>query len=236
MPQGDLTICMGYYETDNILTLANLMEQAINDKTIDASKVILHHEENVDLIPSNLDLSAISFALISAISRERIMQNCIKDIKEKYDYVLIDCSPSLDMITLNALSCADKVIIPVQTQYLAAKAMTQFELDDLKLLHEFESHIEHSEIYEETLYNKSFQKQESLENKVMTNILVHDLIEVMEFLPYCQRKRIVLYFFQNLSLEQIAQIEETSHQAISKSIKNGISKMRRMLEFDNYIR
>lgn len=115
------------------------------------------------------------------------------------------------------------------------QVMNQFELDDLKLLHEFERHIEHSEIYEETLYNKSFQKQESLENKVMTNFLVHNLIEVMEFLPYCQRKRIVLYFFQNLSLEQIAQIEETSHQAISKSIKNGMSKIRRMLEIDNYI-
>ena len=53
------------------------------------------------------------------------MRNCLKDIKEKYDYILIDCIPSLDMITLNALSCADKVIIPVQTQYLAAKAMGQ---------------------------------------------------------------------------------------------------------------
>lgn len=124
-PQGDLTTCMGYYETDNLPTLANLMEQAINDKPVSASEVILHHEENVDLIPSNLDLSAISFALISAISRERTMQNCLKDIKNNYDYVLIDCNPSLDMVTLNALSCADKVIIPVQTQYLAAKAMTQ---------------------------------------------------------------------------------------------------------------
>ena len=124
-PQGDLTTCMGYYERDNISTLANLMEQSINDKPIKASEVILHHQENVDLIPSNLDLSAISFTLINAMSRERVMANCLKDIKGNYDYILIDCNPSLDMITLNALSCADKVIIPVQTQYLAAKAMTQ---------------------------------------------------------------------------------------------------------------
>ena len=124
-PQGDLTTCMGYYKTDDIPTLANLMEQAINDEPIKSDKTILHHKENVDLIPSNLDLSAISFTLINAISRERVMANCLKNIKDKYDYVLIDCNPSLDMITLNALSCADKVIIPVQTQYLAARNMTQ---------------------------------------------------------------------------------------------------------------
>ena len=124
-PQGDLTTCMGYYNTDNIPTIATLMEQSINDKALNTNEVILHHKENIDLIPSSLDLSAISFALINAMSRERTMYNCIKDIKNNYDYILIDCNPSLDMITLNALSCSDKVIIPVQTQYLAVKAMTQ---------------------------------------------------------------------------------------------------------------
>lgn len=124
-PQGDLTTCMGYYETDNIPTIANLMLDSINDKDLDVNKVILHHKENIDLIPSNLDLSAVSLSLVSAMSREYTMRNCLKDIKSQYDYILIDCSPSLDMITLNALSCADSVIIPVQTQYLAAKAMGQ---------------------------------------------------------------------------------------------------------------
>lgn len=124
-PQGDLTTCMGYYETDDIPTLANLMMDSINDKELNVQKVILHHEENIDLIPSNLDLSAVSLSLVSAMSREYIMRNCLKDIKKQYDYILIDCNPSLDMITLNALACADKVIIPVQTQYLAAKAMGQ---------------------------------------------------------------------------------------------------------------
>ena len=98
---------MGYYDTDDIPILANLMKQSINDDPVKTDEVVLHHEENVDLIPSNLDLSAMSFTLISAISRERIMANCLKNIKET----------SLDMITLNALSCADKEIIPVQKQY-----------------------------------------------------------------------------------------------------------------------
>lgn len=124
-PQGDLTTCMGYYETEDIPTLANLMIDSINDKELNIQNVILHHEENIDLIPSNLDLSAVSLSLVSAMSREYIMRNCLKDIKKQYDYILIDCNPSLDMITLNALACADKVIIPVQTQYLAAKAMGQ---------------------------------------------------------------------------------------------------------------
>ena len=124
-PQGDLTTCMGYYETEDIPTLANLMIDSINDKELNVQNVILHHEENIDLIPSNLDLSAVSLSLVSAMSREYVMKNCLKDIKSQYDYILIDCNPSLDMITLNALACADKVIIPVQTQYLAAKAMGQ---------------------------------------------------------------------------------------------------------------
>lgn len=124
-PQGDLTTCMGYYETEDIPTLANLMMDSINDKELNVQKVILHHEENIDLIPSNLDLSAVSLSLVSAMSREYIMKNCLKNIKSQYDYILIDCNPSLDMITLNALACADKVIIPVQTQYLAVKAMGQ---------------------------------------------------------------------------------------------------------------
>lgn len=123
-PQGDLTTCMGYHDVNNN-TIANLMDQAINDDTVRTKEVLLHHKEGIDLIPSNLDLSAISFTLITAMNRERIMQNCLEDIKNNYDYVLLDCSPTLDMITLNALSCSDKVIIPVQTQYLAAKNMTQ---------------------------------------------------------------------------------------------------------------
>lgn len=115
------------------------------------------------------------------------------------------------------------------------QAMNQFELDDLKILHEFERHIEHSEVYEETLYNRLFYKEKSLEDIVIMTNLKQDLIHIMKFLPYCQRKRIILYFFQNLSLEQIANIEGTSHQAISKSIKSGISKMRKMSRFSNYI-
>ena len=86
---------------------------------------ILSHEEKVDLVPSNLDLSALEMSLVTAMSRESVMKNYLSQVKDRYDYVLIDCMPSLGMITLNALTAADSVIIPVQAQYLPAKGMTQ---------------------------------------------------------------------------------------------------------------
>ena len=124
-PQADLTISMGYYDNDNIPTIANLMECSMNDKEINADNVILHHEEGIDLIPSNLELSALEMSLVNAMSREYTLRNCLRDLKDKYDYILIDCPPSLTMITVNALASSNKVIIPVQTQYLAVKNMVQ---------------------------------------------------------------------------------------------------------------
>lgn len=124
-PQGDLTTYMGWYDQDNIpLTLADLMRQSIMDEDINVESSILHHNEKVDLIPANLDLSALEVSLVNAMSREYILKNCLSKIKAQYDYILIDCMPSLGMLTINALACADKVIIPVQSQFLAAKGMT----------------------------------------------------------------------------------------------------------------
>ena len=123
-PQGDLTTCMGYYDQDKLQnTIATLMSDTIYDNEINAEKAILHHKEGIDLIPANLDLSAIEFSLVNAMSREFTLKNSIRDIKDYYDYILIDCMPSLGMITINALACSDKIIIPVQGEYLAAKGM-----------------------------------------------------------------------------------------------------------------
>ncbi len=123
---------MGWYEQDKLKnTLATLMEATIYDnitskkenKIPTIQETILHHKEDVDLIPSNLDLSALEVMLVNAMSREFTMKNCIEEVKQYYDYILIDCMPSLGMLTINALSCADKIIVPVQSQYLAAKGM-----------------------------------------------------------------------------------------------------------------
>lgn len=125
-PQGDLTTYLGWYDQDNLnCTIADLMEQSMTDKKLTLCDSILHHKENIDLIPSNLDLSAMEICLVNAMSREYTMKNWITDLKKDYDYIIIDCMPSLGMITINALACADSVIVPVQTQFLAARGMTR---------------------------------------------------------------------------------------------------------------
>lgn len=125
-PQGDLTTCLGYYDQDNMQnTLGSLVGKAMFDDALNIDETILHHSEGVDLIPANLDLSAIEFSLVNTMSREFMMKKVTDEIKEKYDYILIDCMPSLGMITINALACSDKVIVPVQAEYLAAKGMGQ---------------------------------------------------------------------------------------------------------------
>lgn len=123
-PQGDLTTYMGWHNVDDIpITLATLMQDTILDKDVDSKKAIFHHKEGLDLIPSNLELSSLEISLVNAMSREYTMKSVLSDLRKNYDYILIDCMPSLGMITINALACADKVIIPVQSQFLATKGM-----------------------------------------------------------------------------------------------------------------
>ena len=123
-PQANLTTYMGFYDEDNIdVTISTLMERYIDDQDIKPEEAILHHQENIDLIPSNLNLSMTESNLLNAMSREYAMKNCLSELKSKYDYIIIDCMPSLSMITTNALATADEVIIPVQSQYLSARGM-----------------------------------------------------------------------------------------------------------------
>ena len=122
-PQGDLTTYMGYNESELKTTLAQLMESVIYDSQLDTKQAILNNDEGIDLIPSDLDLSATEAMLVNAMSREVTLRTILNNVKKDYDYVLIDCMPSLGMLTINALSCSDKVVIPVQDHFLAAKGM-----------------------------------------------------------------------------------------------------------------
>ena len=125
-PQGDLTTCLGWQDTDSLpMTLANKMSEVIRDENANPRFGLLHHDENVDLVPSNLELSSMEMTLVTAMSRENTMKTYLNKLKDDYDYIIIDCMPSLGMVTLNALTAADSVIIPVQAQYLPAKGMTQ---------------------------------------------------------------------------------------------------------------
>lgn len=133
-PQGDLTTYMGWHNADNIpVTLSTLMERSIKDEEINPKEAILKHDEGLDLIPSNLELSSMEVSLVNAMSREYTLKNCLSELKEKYDYILIDCMPSLGMITINALASSDKVIIPVQSEFLAAKGMSHLMSTILKV-------------------------------------------------------------------------------------------------------
>lgn len=125
-PQGDLTTSLGWADQDSLpVTLSTQMEKIIRDEPIEAGEGILHHDEGVDLIPANIELSGMEITLVNAMSREFTMKSYLSELKKDYDYVLIDCMPSLGMLTINALAAADSVIVPVQAHYLPLKGMTQ---------------------------------------------------------------------------------------------------------------
>ena len=125
-PQGDLTACLGWKNNDALEnTVSTMLDDYINDKDIRYSSLIMKHEEDVDVIPANIELADFEMRLVSVINREQVLSSCLEPLRERYDYILIDCPPSLGMLTVNALSAADQVLIPVQAQYLPAKGMTK---------------------------------------------------------------------------------------------------------------
>lgn len=122
--QANLTMSLGYPRPDDLpVSLATIMQDIIDDNPIDVQKGILHHGEGVDLLPSNIELSGLEVRLINAISRESVLKTCISEVRKSYDYVLVDCMPSLGMLTINALAAADSVVIPTQPHYLSAKGL-----------------------------------------------------------------------------------------------------------------
>ena len=125
-PQGSLTISLGFSEPDQLeYSLADAMIKIINDEVINMKEGILQHEEGVDIIPGNIDLSGLELSLIGVISRETVLREFVSYLRESYDYIIIDCMPSLGMLTVNALACADSVLIPVQAAYLPTKGLQQ---------------------------------------------------------------------------------------------------------------
>lgn len=124
-PQSDLTQSLGWNGDRIDRSLGRLMYLVTMEYKPTVEESILEHFEGMHLIPANLDLSSMESQLVNAMSREKILDNLLKDVKQDYDYILIDCMPSLGMLTVNALTAADEVIIPVQAHYLPAKGMTQ---------------------------------------------------------------------------------------------------------------
>ena len=123
-PQGSLSICMGQTEPDKLeLTIVDVIEKLVNEEEIPEDFAIIEHSENIDLLPSNIGLSAAEVSLVNVMSRELVLKDYVDQVKNRYDYVIIDCMPSLGVMTVNALACADTVLIPVQSAFLPVKGL-----------------------------------------------------------------------------------------------------------------
>lgn len=122
--QANLTMALGHHQPERIpKTLATVMMGTMDDEPMDVQEAVIHHGEEVDFLASSIELSGIETQLVSVMGRENILKRCLREIKCEYDYILIDCMPSLGMMTINALSAADSVIIPTQPHYLSAKGL-----------------------------------------------------------------------------------------------------------------
>ena len=123
---ADIAISMGWQQPDELpTTLSTLMQKAMNDQSIQPGEGILHHAEGIDLIPANIELAGLEVALVNSMNREKMLKQVLDSAKREYDFILLDCMPSLGMLTINALATADAALIPVQAQYLSAKGLEQ---------------------------------------------------------------------------------------------------------------
>ena len=124
-PQGDLTKMLGQRKPHDLpLTLANVLNVVSGTMPRDHPE-IMHHHEGFDFVPGNRSLSAVEVGLVNVMSRETVLRRYVDSVKREYDYVLLDCRPSLGMLVINALSASDYVLVPVQADYLAAEGMTE---------------------------------------------------------------------------------------------------------------
>lgn len=123
-PQGNLSQSLGIENPDELeIALPTIMEQIIMDEEFEVSEGIIHHVEGIDLMPCNIDLSGVDVSLVNAMSREFVLKTYVDCMREYYDYILIDCMPSLGLMSINALAAADSVIIPTAPDFLSTKGL-----------------------------------------------------------------------------------------------------------------
>lgn len=125
-PQGSLTASLGYQRPDKMEnTMAEILGRVISDEPQAPDEGIIHHAEGVDLLPANIELSGLEVTLVNTMSRETILRDYLNSVRDRYDVILLDCCPSLGMLTINARAAADEVIIPAQAHYLSLRGMEQ---------------------------------------------------------------------------------------------------------------
>ena len=124
-PQASLTVSLGLKQPDELpVTLTTLMQAVAEDRLLPTGYGIIPYDENLDFIPANIELSAFEVALVSMMSREYVLRETLMPMRDRYDYILIDCMPSLGMMSINALVAANRVIIPTQASYLSTKGLS----------------------------------------------------------------------------------------------------------------
>jgi chromosome partitioning protein len=118
-PQGNATMASGVDKRD---LGASMCEVLFGES--DASSAIIRGSEGYDLLPTNIDLTAAEIRLMDEPAREQRLKNALEQVRDRYDYILIDCPPSLSLLTLNALAAADGVIVPMQCEYFALEGLS----------------------------------------------------------------------------------------------------------------
>ena len=123
-PQANLTMCQGVEHPDELeITIADLFEQAMTGKITLDKQSYIRSRNGIDFIPSNIYLAATETRMVSATAREQMLKEILEPLRRDYDYILIDCQPSLQVLPINALTACDSVIIPVQSSYFSAKGL-----------------------------------------------------------------------------------------------------------------
>ena len=120
-PQGNLTSGLGVDKDSVEKSIYELIIGEVDIKEVINKEVL----ENLDIIPTSIDLSAAEIELIGVYDKEYILRNAIDQVKDQYDFVIIDCPPSLSMLTINAMTTADSVIVPIQCEYYALEGLSQ---------------------------------------------------------------------------------------------------------------
>lgn len=124
--QGSLTASLGYQQPDRMTnTLATVLNRMIADEPVSPGEGIIHHAEDVDLLPANIELTGLEVTLVNVMGRETYLRDYVDNIRDRYDVVLLDCCPSLGMLTINALAAADTVLIPMMAHYLSIQGLQQ---------------------------------------------------------------------------------------------------------------
>ncbi|TAH47995.1 MAG: ParA family protein [Chloroflexota bacterium] len=120
-PQGGLSLGLGLAAHDLDLTIYNIL----TDTRIPVAGITHHIRAHLDLLPSNIDLAVAEFQLIAQMGREYILREALQNVRNQYEYIILDCPPSLNLLTVNALTAADSILVPLQVEYFAMRGLEQ---------------------------------------------------------------------------------------------------------------